>query len=92
MSSEMIRKIWANGNKSADAIVPIIKEQSNPVCAFYNQKAHSNIRKELINKNLKVLDILQLIKTDYVPINDNQKEFANMNTRKDLKGIINKSY
>ena len=92
MSSEMIRKIWTNGNKSADAIVPIIKEQSNPVCAFYNQKAHSNIKKELINKNLKVLDILQLIKTDYVPINDNQKEFANMNTRKDLKGIINKSY
>ena len=52
----------------------------------------SKIKKELINKNLKVLDILQLINTDYVPVNNNQKEFTNMNTRKDLKGIINKNY
>jgi len=92
MSSKMIHKIWTNGNKSTDAIVPVIKGKSNPVCAFYNKKTQSNFKKEIKNKNLKVLEILEIINTDYVHINENQKEFTNMNTQKDLIKIINKSY
>jgi molybdopterin-guanine dinucleotide biosynthesis protein A len=49
------------------------------------------IKKELEKDNLKVLDLLQLINTNYVQIDENQKEFTNMNTRNDLEGIINKS-
>ena len=91
MSSKMIQKIWNNGNKSTDAIVPFIYKRSNPVCAFYNNRIQSDIKKELEKDNLKVLDLLQLINTNYVQIDENQKEFTNMNTRNDLEGIINKS-
>jgi|TARA_B110000914_G_scaffold109622_1_gene96012 molybdopterin-guanine dinucleotide biosynthesis protein A len=91
MSSKMIQRIWNSGNKSADAIVPIINKRSNPVCAFYNNRIQSDIKKELEKDNLKVLDLLQLINTNYVQIDENQKEFTNMNTRNDLEGIINKS-
>ena len=36
MTSNSINKIWDNGNIESDAIVPIIKKQKHPLCAFYN--------------------------------------------------------
>jgi len=92
MSSKIIQKMWNKGNKSADAIVPIIDEQSHPVCAFYNKEIELNIKKELMVNNLKVVNLLKLIKTDYIDMNENRKEFTNMNTQEDLQNIINKVY
>jgi len=87
ITKDIIQRIWNNGNKTADAIVPLVDLQKHPLCAFYNRKIVLQIKEEILNNKLKVMDILKLIQTDYVDIKKNKNQFFNMNTKRDLEKI-----
>tara|TARA_Y100000746_G_scaffold47147_1_gene36303 strand:+ start:861 stop:1442 length:582 start_codon:yes stop_codon:yes gene_type:complete len=87
MTSNSINKIWDNGNIESDAIVPIIKKQKHPLCAFYNRRINKIIKSQMDKGDLKVIKALELFNTSYLPIKSDDKNFFNMNTIKDLNEI-----
>ena len=87
MTSNSINKIWDNGNIESDAIVPIIKKQKHPLCAFYNRRINKIIKSQMDKGDLKVIQALELFNTSYLPIKSDDKNFFNMNTIKDLNEI-----
>ena len=87
MTSNSINKIWDNGNIESDAIVPIIKKQKHPLCAFYNRRINKIIKSQMDKGDLKVIHVLELFNTSYLPIKSDDKNFFNMNTIKDLNEI-----
>ena len=87
MTSNSINKIWDNGNIESDAIVPIIKKQKHPLCAFYNRRINKIIKSQMDKGDLKVIHALELFNTSYLPIKSDGKKFFNMNTIKDLNEI-----
>ena len=87
MNSNSINKIWDNGNIESDAIVPIIKKQKHPLCAFYNRRINKIIKSQMDKGDLKVIQALELFNTSYLPIKSDDKNFFNMNTIKDLNEI-----
>ena len=87
MNSNSINKIWDNGNIESDAIVPMIKKQKHPLCAFYNRRINKIIKSQMDKGDLKVIQALELFNTSYLPIKSDDKNFFNMNTIKDLNEI-----
>ena len=87
MNSNSINKIWDNGNIESDAIVPMIKKQKHPLCAFYNRRINKIIKSQMDKGDLKVIHALELFNTSYLPIKSDDKNFFNMNTIKDLNEI-----
>ena len=87
MTSNSINKIWENGNIESDAIVPMIKKQKHPLCAFYNRRINKIIKSQMDKGDLKVIQALELFNTSYLPIKSDDKNFFNMNTIKDLNEI-----
>ena len=87
MTSNSINKIWDNGNIESDAIVPMIKKQKHPLCAFYNRRINKIIKSQMDKGDLKVIQALELFNTSYLPIKSDDKNFFNMNTIKDLNEI-----
>ena len=87
MTSNSINNIWENGNIESDAIVPMIKKQKHPLCAFYNKRINKIIKSQMDKGDLKVINALELINTSYLPINNDDKKFFNMNSIKDLNEI-----
>ena len=87
MTSNSINKIWDNGNIESDAIVPMIKKQKHPLCAFYNTRINKIIKSQMDKGDLKVIQALELFNTSYLPIKSDDKNFFNMNTIKDLNEI-----
>ena len=87
MTSNSINKIWDNGNIESDAIVPMIKKQKHPLCAFYNRRINKIIKSQIDKGDLKVIQALELFNTSYLPIKSDDKNFFNMNTIKDLNEI-----
>ena len=87
MTSNSINKIWDNGNIESDAIVPMIKKQKHPLCAFYNRRINKIIKSQMDKGDLRVIQALELFNTSYLPIKSDDKNFFNMNTIKDLNEI-----
>ena len=87
MTSNSINKIWDSGNIESDAIVPMIKKQKHPLCAFYNRRINKIIKSQMDKGDLKVIQALELFNTSYLPIKSDDKNFFNMNTIKDLNEI-----
>ena len=88
MTSETIQSIRTLGNQSADAIVPLVNDFKQPICAFYNKRILKNVRSMVSNNELRLHNILDEIQSDYVVMDTFEKEFTNMNTVKDLEKIL----
>jgi len=88
MTSETIQSIRTFGDQSADAIVPLVNDFKQPICAFYNKRILENVRSMVSKNELRLHNILDEIQSDYVVMDTFEKEFTNMNTVKDLEKIL----
>jgi molybdopterin-guanine dinucleotide biosynthesis protein A len=61
-----------------DAIVPIVDNKIQPLCAIYNITSINILKKLHKNKSYKLQDFLKKINTKFI-ICENKKEFININ-------------
>ena len=88
ISKEVIIKIWTFGKHSADSIVPMVYNQPQPISAFYNKQIKSKITHQIKSGKLSMQTLLKSINTNYVNMDEYEKEFSNMNTKDDYNRII----
>ena len=88
ISKEVISKIWTFGKHSADSIVPMVYNQPQPISAFYNKQIKSKITHQIKSDKLSMQTLLKSINTNYVNMDEYEKEFSNMNTKDDYNRII----
>lgn len=88
MTSETIQSIRTLGDQSADAIVPLVNDFKQPICAFYHKRILENVQSMVSKNELRLKNILDEIQSDYVVMDAFEKEFTNMNTVEDLERIL----
>lgn len=76
-----------------DLVVPFYHHLPEPLCAFYNVSCLPVIEKQLANGENKIQDIFPFLKMLPVDVTEivsmNQNPFSNLNTKEDLKRLIN---
>lgn len=89
ISSDLIKYIIENTN-NADISVPVYKGNIEPLCAVYTKRTSDQIHNLIMNKNLKIQNILKYFITKEIFITKMQKFyteklFVNINTPEELK-------
>ena len=85
---KVINKIWTFEKHSADSIVPMVHKQPQPISAFYNKEIKSKITHQIKSGELSMQSMLRSINTNYVNMDEYEKEFTNMNTKEDYTRIF----
>jgi molybdopterin-guanine dinucleotide biosynthesis protein A len=88
MTMEIIKLIWESANDNGDAIVPKVNDFLQPTCAFYHKRILTQILKQIETGDLSLHGLLNSINTKTVFMDENEKEFTNMNTRDDYEKIL----
>ena len=83
MSIKVINKIWTFEKHSTDSIVPMVHKQPQPISAFYNKEIKSKITHQIKSGKLSMQSMLRSINTNYVNMDEYEKDFSNMITIED---------
>jgi len=75
-----------------DAVIPIFNQFSEPLCAYYNKSIVDELENSIQDKNYKLQEFFQNIKSKYLKIDSslhfyNDDLFTNINSREDLMRI-----
>lgn len=89
INSDLVKYIIEN-TSNADITVPVYKGNIEPLCAVYTKRTSDQIHNLIMNKDLKIQNILKYFITKELFITKMQKFytdklFVNINTREELK-------
>jgi len=75
-----------------DAVIPVFKGFSEPMCAYYNKSITEDLLKAIHDKNYKIQDVVKEFNTKFLDIDSNfpfyqDNLFANINSPNDLKEV-----
>ena len=82
-----LKFIWDSKKKGVDAVVPIVKDQVQPLCSLYNIDILSQLNYSINKQNLSLHKFLKSINTQFINMDHYERSFFNMNTQDDLKKI-----
>ena len=94
---EVIRFIIQN-SEGYDAVVPRIKGRFQPLFAIYSKKCLPLIEKNIIQKKLKIFDVIEKVHSKILDekelkkICDIEKNFFNINTEEDFYNALNGNF
>jgi len=87
INKDCLKLIWNTKTNNAHAVVPIIKNQLQPLCSLYHKDILDKLNLALDNKEFSLKKFLKSINTQFIKMNNHKKLFLNMNTKKDFKKI-----
>ena len=82
-----LKFIWDSKKKGVDAVVPIVKDQVQPLCSLYDIDILSQLNYSINKQNFSLHNFLKTINTQFINMDHYEKSFLNMNTQNDLKRV-----
>lgn len=70
-----------------DTVVPRTGNRLHPLYAVYSKKCIPVLEENIKNNKLKLIDVLNELKTKYIDIKKEEKSFINVNTKEDYEKI-----
>lgn len=77
----------AKNDFGLDAMIPIVNERTQPLCAVYHSRCKETIDKQISSGRRRVIDVLTELKVRYVQFENSEEQFINVNTREDYRLI-----
>lgn len=87
INEDCLKFIWNSKEEEVDAIVPIVKNQVQPLCSLYNVDILGELNDSINKQDFSLHKFLKSINTQFINMDHFEKSFLNMNTQDDLKKI-----
>ena len=71
-------------NNDYDIIVPLVKNNLEPLCAFYNKRVMTFFKKQIDDKEYSVHKAIEQLRYKPIVLNADELSFTNINTPNDL--------
>lgn len=86
IEKQTIQLISDNIQPDLDTVIPLVRNTPQPICSFYRFSSLSSFNKSFHQKDYRLRNIINNLKTQYVPIPQRHEiEFLNINTPADLQ-------
>jgi molybdenum cofactor guanylyltransferase len=89
VTADLAKKLLSHAN-TYDVSVPVTEDNKiHPLFGYYSNRILPHIKKQIDNKNFKMIDLLYTVKTNYLSLSQNNPIspdlLRNINSKKDVK-------
>ena len=88
MDNDLLENLWNTQDEKDDVIVPYSNNKHQVTCAFYHKRVLPVILSAVQTRNYNLVKLLGKLNSSVIRFDDDIR-FWNMNTKQDLKKIIN---
>ncbi len=90
MDQKIIHRLMQFADNKFEAVIPEINGKKQPLIALYHQSIQSKVYDQLVNNDLKMMNLLSILSAKYVSEDQigERSHFHNINTVKDYETYV----